>query len=135
MCPQGARPELNTEIVIGETDYDSYAIMYYQKRGKITMKLYGWFLIHVTFVWYFTSKSQVIVLIILFDSGTTKKDQIVCLKQCICNDIIFCALYAGRSVDDLSEPMLSKFEQLAEKQNMGLAYLFPFPTYSTSMST
>uniref|UniRef100_UPI0037E740DC complement component C8 gamma chain n=1 Tax=Semicossyphus pulcher TaxID=241346 RepID=UPI0037E740DC len=73
---KGARPELNTEIVIGETDYDNYAIMYYQKRGKMTMKLYG------------------------------------------------------RSVDDLSEPMLTKFEQLAEKQNLGLAYLFPFPTYS-----
>ncbi|KAM6971694.1 complement component C8 gamma chain [Tautogolabrus adspersus] len=73
---KGSRPELNTEIVIGESDYDNYAIMYYQKRGKITMKLYG------------------------------------------------------RSVDDLSEPMLTKFEQLAEKQKLGLAYLFPFPTYS-----
>lgn len=73
---KGARPELNTDIVIGETDYNSYAIMYYQKRGKTTMKLYG------------------------------------------------------RSVDNLSEPMLTKFEQLAGKQNLGLAYLFPFPTYS-----
>ncbi|XP_034562605.1 complement component C8 gamma chain [Notolabrus celidotus] len=73
---KGTRPELNTEIAIGETDYTNYAVMYYQKQGKITVKLYG------------------------------------------------------RSVDDLSEPMLTKFEQLAEKQNMGLAYLFPFPTYS-----
>uniref|UniRef100_A0A3Q3GYI5 Complement C8 gamma chain n=1 Tax=Labrus bergylta TaxID=56723 RepID=A0A3Q3GYI5_9LABR len=73
---KGSRPELNVDIVIVESDYDNYAIMFYQKRGKITMKLYG------------------------------------------------------RSVDDLSEPMLSKFEQLAEKQNLGLAYLFPFPTYS-----
>lgn len=73
---KGTRPELNTEIAIGETDYTSYAIMYYQKRGKITMKLYG------------------------------------------------------RSTDNLSEPMLTKFEQLAEKQGLGLAYLFPFPTYS-----
>lgn len=73
---KGARPELNTEIVIGETDYNSYAIMYYQKRGKITMKLFS------------------------------------------------------RSTDDLSEPLLTKFEQLAEKQSFGLAYLFPFPTYS-----
>ncbi|XP_053198411.1 complement component C8 gamma chain [Scomber japonicus] len=73
---KGSRPELNTEIVIGDTDYSSYAIMFYQKQGKITMKLYG------------------------------------------------------RSVDDLSEPMLTKFEQLAEKQGLGLAYLFPFPTYS-----
>ncbi|XP_070784557.1 complement component C8 gamma chain [Enoplosus armatus] len=73
---KGARPELNTEIVIGETDYDSYAFIYYQKTGKITIKLYS------------------------------------------------------RSVDDLSEPMLAKFEQLAEKQKFGLAYLFPFPTYS-----
>ncbi|TWW71098.1 Complement component C8 gamma chain [Takifugu flavidus] len=73
---KGTREELNTNIVIVETDYSSYAIMYYQKRGKITMKLYG------------------------------------------------------RSVDNLSEPMLTKFEQLAEKQNMGLAFVFPFPTYS-----
>lgn len=73
---KGTRPELNTEIAIGETDYTSYAIMYYQKRGKITMKLYG------------------------------------------------------RTTDNLSEPMLTKFEQLAEKQGLGLAYLFPFPTYS-----
>ncbi|KAL7374090.1 hypothetical protein ABVT39_021847 [Epinephelus coioides] len=73
---KGTRPELNTEIAIGETDYTSYAIMYYQKRGKITMKLYG------------------------------------------------------RSTDNLSELMLTKFEQLAEKQGLGLAYLFPFPTYS-----
>ncbi|XP_035508925.1 complement component C8 gamma chain [Morone saxatilis] len=73
---KGPRPELDTQIVIGETDYNSYAIMYYHKRGKITMKLYG------------------------------------------------------RSVDNLSEPMLAKFEQLAEKQHLGLAYLFPFPTYS-----
>lgn len=41
LCSSGARPELNTEIVIGETDYNSYAIIYYQKQGKITMKLYG----------------------------------------------------------------------------------------------
>ncbi|XP_029314070.1 complement component C8 gamma chain [Cottoperca gobio] len=73
---KGARSELNTEIVIGETDYNSYAILYYQKHGKINVKLYG------------------------------------------------------RSVDNLSEPMLSKFEQLAEKLNFGLAYIFPFPTYS-----
>ncbi|KAF1372914.1 hypothetical protein PFLUV_G00254850 [Perca fluviatilis] len=73
---KGTRPELNTEIAIGETDYNSYAIMYYQKMGKITMKLYV------------------------------------------------------RSVDNLSEPMLTKFEQLAEKQGLGLAYLFPFPNYS-----
>ncbi|XP_026220155.1 complement component C8 gamma chain [Anabas testudineus] len=73
---KGPRPELNTDIVIGETDYSSYAIIYYQKQDKVTLKLYA------------------------------------------------------RSVDDLSEPMLTKFEQLAEKQNFGLAYLFPFPTYS-----
>nr|XP_020465308.1 complement component C8 gamma chain [Monopterus albus] len=73
---KGANPVLNTEIVITETDYNSYAIMYYQKQGKTTIKLYG------------------------------------------------------RSVDNLSEPMLTKFEQLAAKQDFGLAYLFPFPTYS-----
>ncbi|XP_037136024.1 complement component C8 gamma chain [Syngnathus acus] len=73
---KGPRPELNIDIVIGETDYSSYAIMYYQKHGKITMKLYA------------------------------------------------------RSVDNLSEPLLTKFEQHAEKQALGLAFLFPFPTYS-----
>lgn len=73
---KGTRPELNTEIVIKDTDYSSYAIMSYHKRGKVTMKLYG------------------------------------------------------RSVDNLSEPTLSRFEELAEQQNLGLAYLFPFPTYS-----
>ncbi|XP_076014235.1 complement component C8 gamma chain [Genypterus blacodes] len=73
---KGPRPELNTEIVIGETDYTSYAVLYYQKMGKMTMKLYG------------------------------------------------------RSVDNLSEPVLAKFETLAEKQGLGLAFLFPFPTYS-----
>ncbi|KAM8823776.1 complement component C8 gamma chain [Spinachia spinachia] len=73
---KGARAELDTEIAVVETDYSSFVIIYYQKRGQITMKLYG------------------------------------------------------RSVDNLSEPMLTKFEQLAEKQGLGLAYLFPFPTYS-----
>ncbi|XP_061878006.1 complement component C8 gamma chain [Entelurus aequoreus] len=73
---QGSRAELNTDIVVVETDYSSYAILCYQKLGKITMKLYS------------------------------------------------------RSVDNLSEPILSKFEQLAEKQSLGLAFLFPFPTYS-----
>ncbi|KAA8580865.1 hypothetical protein FQN60_013823 [Etheostoma spectabile] len=100
---QGTRPELNTEIVIGETDYNSYAIMYYQKLGKMTMKLYGGFLSYDALVWYFRSKSQVVVLIFF---------------------------YSARSVDNLSEPMLTKFEQLAEKQGLGLAYLFPFPNYS-----
>lgn len=76
MTLKGARPEHNTEIVIGETDYTSYAVIYYQKRGKMTIKLYV------------------------------------------------------RSIGELSEPVLSKFEQLAENQNVGLAYLFSFPTYS-----
>lgn len=40
-CRVGTRPEQNTEIVIGETDYNSYAVIYYQKRGKMTVKLYG----------------------------------------------------------------------------------------------
>uniref|UniRef100_A0A3Q0QU56 Complement component 8, gamma polypeptide n=1 Tax=Amphilophus citrinellus TaxID=61819 RepID=A0A3Q0QU56_AMPCI len=73
-----AHPEDNIEIVIGETDYDSYAIMYYQKRGMITVKLYGRFL------------------------------------------------------NNLSEPLLTKFEELAAKQNFQRAYHFPFPTYSMS---
>lgn len=49
--------------------------------------------------------------------------------------IWFCVLCAVRSVGELSEPVLSKFEQLAENQNVGLAYLFSFPTYSMSKST
>lgn len=54
-------------------------------------------------------------------------------KQIICSRVpvhIVCVFYSGRSVDNLSEPLLTKFEQLAEKQALGLAYLFPFPTYS-----
>lgn len=50
LSPSGSRPELNTEIVIGDTDYDNYAVIYYQKLGKITMKLYGGSLSHVTSV-------------------------------------------------------------------------------------
>uniref|UniRef100_A0A3Q4G662 Complement component 8, gamma polypeptide n=1 Tax=Neolamprologus brichardi TaxID=32507 RepID=A0A3Q4G662_NEOBR len=77
----GSPPEQNIEIVIGDTDYNSYAIMYYQKQGKITMKLYG------------------------------------------------------KSVDNLSEPLLTKFEELAAKQNLQRAYHFPFPTYSMANFT
>ncbi|XP_072234184.1 complement component C8 gamma chain [Leuresthes tenuis] len=73
---KGANPELDTAIVIGETDYTSYAVMFYQKRGKVTVKLYT------------------------------------------------------RSPDNLSEPTLTKFEELAEKHGLGLAYVFGLPTYS-----
>ena len=52
MSPPGANPEMNIDIVIGETDYSSYAIMYYQKQGKVTVKLYGWFI----FLRYIRSK-------------------------------------------------------------------------------
>ncbi|XP_006022758.1 complement component C8 gamma chain [Alligator sinensis] len=31
----------NVDVVVGETDYNSYAILYYQKRRKISIKLYG----------------------------------------------------------------------------------------------
>ncbi|KAK6494809.1 complement component C8 gamma chain-like [Huso huso] len=31
----------DVDIVVGETDYQSYAILYYQQRRKITVKLYG----------------------------------------------------------------------------------------------
>uniref|UniRef100_W5M6B1 Complement component 8, gamma polypeptide n=1 Tax=Lepisosteus oculatus TaxID=7918 RepID=W5M6B1_LEPOC len=31
----------NIDIVVAKTDYRGYAILYYQKRGKITIKLYG----------------------------------------------------------------------------------------------
>ncbi|KAM4533315.1 LOW QUALITY PROTEIN: complement component C8 gamma chain [Odontesthes bonariensis] len=76
LFPPGANPELDTAIVIGETDYTSYAVMFYQKRGKVTVKLYT------------------------------------------------------RSPDNLSEPTLTKFEELAEKHGLGLAYVFGLPTYS-----
>ncbi|XP_028290536.1 complement component C8 gamma chain isoform X2 [Gouania willdenowi] len=72
----GTQPGRNTEISIKETDYTTYAIIYYRKYGKVTMKLYS------------------------------------------------------RVTDDLSEPLLTKFEEQAEKQGLGLAYHFPFPTYS-----
>uniref|UniRef100_A0A4W5K6F2 Complement component 8, gamma polypeptide n=1 Tax=Hucho hucho TaxID=62062 RepID=A0A4W5K6F2_9TELE len=72
----GSNPLLNTDIVIGESDYSSYAVFYYQKQGQLTMKLYG------------------------------------------------------RSKDTLSEAILDKFEDLAEKKGLGLAYVFAFPNYS-----
>lgn len=85
MFPPGARPELNTEIVIGETDYDSYAIMYYQKQDKITMKLYGGFPSHVTVVLYLRSECQ--VLIMLFYAAKLKLNRI--FKKCICKVKMF----------------------------------------------
>ncbi|XP_029482348.1 complement component C8 gamma chain isoform X2 [Oncorhynchus nerka] len=36
----------------------------------------------------------------------------------------------GRSKDTLSEAILDKFEDLAEKRGLGLAYVFAFPNYS-----
>ncbi|KAG5850341.1 complement component C8 gamma chain isoform X1 [Anguilla rostrata] len=62
------------DIIVGETDYNSYAILYYQKRGKISIKLYG------------------------------------------------------RS-ERLQAHILDKFELLAEKQNLGIDFVFPFPKY------
>jgi len=47
LFPPGANPELDTAIVIGETDYTSYAVMFYQKQGKVTVKLYSKFPSHV----------------------------------------------------------------------------------------
>lgn len=29
------------DVVLGETDYQNYAILYYLRRNKITLKLYG----------------------------------------------------------------------------------------------
>lgn len=37
----GSRPELKTDIVIAETDYTSYAIIYYQRQEKLTIKYYS----------------------------------------------------------------------------------------------
>lgn len=34
-------PKKNIDIVIAETDHSSYAILYYQRQGQISMKLYG----------------------------------------------------------------------------------------------
>ncbi|KAM3593463.1 uncharacterized protein V6R79_013458 [Siganus canaliculatus] len=113
---KGTRPELNTEIVIKETDYDSYAIMYYQKRGQITMKLYSRFLIFEIYVFWFCYYCMFVLFCFFFK---------------VCD---FVLTYAGRSTDELPEPILTKFEELAGKQNMGLAYVFPFPNYSMSSS-
>uniref|UniRef100_A0A452HDR4 Lipocalin/cytosolic fatty-acid binding domain-containing protein n=1 Tax=Gopherus agassizii TaxID=38772 RepID=A0A452HDR4_9SAUR len=33
--------KLNMDVVVGETDYSSYAILYYQKLRKISIKLFG----------------------------------------------------------------------------------------------
>ncbi|KAM9712883.1 complement component C8 gamma chain [Menidia menidia] len=37
---KGRNPDLDTVVVIGESDYSSYAILFYQKRGEVTVKLY-----------------------------------------------------------------------------------------------
>ncbi|XP_012688680.2 complement component C8 gamma chain [Clupea harengus] len=34
-------PRKNIDIVIAETDHSSYVILYFQRQGKISMKLYG----------------------------------------------------------------------------------------------
>ncbi|KAJ8278174.1 hypothetical protein GJAV_G00084730 [Gymnothorax javanicus] len=77
-----SRNKMNSDIdiVIGETDYESYAILYYQKRGKISIKLYG------------------------------------------------------RS-ERLEDRILDKFELLAEKQNLGIDLVFPFPKYGYCQSS
>lgn len=41
-----------------------------------------------------------------------------------------CVFSTGRSKDTLSEAILDKFEDLAEKRGLGLAYVFAFPNYS-----
>ncbi|XP_036378315.1 complement component C8 gamma chain [Megalops cyprinoides] len=38
---RGNRPANDIHIVVGETDYISYVILYYQKQRNISMKLYG----------------------------------------------------------------------------------------------
>ncbi|KAJ0059666.1 hypothetical protein NL108_009177 [Boleophthalmus pectinirostris] len=38
----------------------------------------------------------------------------------------------GKSVAELHEPTLLKFEAVAATKNFGLAFMFPFPTYSMS---
>lgn len=115
----GSPPEQNIEIVIGDTDYNSYAIMYYQKQGKITMKLYGRFLPY--FFRYFILSSTALLILYYFGKY---------VKGFLC-----CAVFAGKSVDNLSEPLLTKFEELAAKQNLQRAYHFPFPTYSMANFT
>ncbi|KAG7259909.1 hypothetical protein CRUP_017476 [Coryphaenoides rupestris] len=35
----------------------------------------------------------------------------------------------GRSTINMSELMLTRFEQLAEEHGMSLAYMFPFPNF------
>lgn len=62
--PIGARAELDTDVVVIETDSRTHAIMYYQKRGQITMKLYGGFLSIVAPVWLVGCKNLVVVVAI-----------------------------------------------------------------------
>uniref|UniRef100_A0A8C5WJT8 Lipocalin/cytosolic fatty-acid binding domain-containing protein n=1 Tax=Leptobrachium leishanense TaxID=445787 RepID=A0A8C5WJT8_9ANUR len=38
---KGRGSSLKVEMVVGETDYENYAILYYQRQRKITLKLYG----------------------------------------------------------------------------------------------
>lgn len=38
---KGENPQLNTKVTVMDTDYTSYAILVYEKRKKITMKLYA----------------------------------------------------------------------------------------------
>ncbi|KAK0135059.1 Complement component C8 gamma chain [Merluccius polli] len=72
--------ESDTDVIIMEVD-NAYAFILYQRKGMVTLKLYG------------------------------------------------------RSTINLSEPMLAKFERLAQEYNMSLAYLFPFPTFGKSTSS
>ncbi|KAI1891240.1 hypothetical protein AGOR_G00141740 [Albula goreensis] len=76
---KGNRPTNDIDIIVSETDYNSYAILYLHKRGKMTMKLYG-------------------------------------------------------RTERLPDDILDKFELLAEKQNFGIDFVFPFPKYGFCQS-
>lgn len=52
LCFIDKNPRKNIDIVIAETDHSSYVILYFQRQGKISMKLYGGYL---TTAWYFVS--------------------------------------------------------------------------------
>ena len=99
---------------------NAYAFILYHKKGKITAKLYGGSLSYATATLSVLYKGWVI----LNSWNHTHTDSWLCLIG-----------QTGRSTVNLSEPMLTKFETLAQEKGMSLAYLFPFPTFGKSTSS
>lgn len=82
----GSPPEQNIEIVIGDTDYNSYAIMYYQKQGKITMKLYGRFLPY--FFRYFILSSTALLILYYFGKYVKGFFVLCCVRREVCGQSV-----------------------------------------------